>query len=89
MQSYGSLASEDSSKVDDALLDRYTQIKKQFHSLQWVVLEEDLVISPTCEEGVDGTFPRKTNGEMAWNGPGIPFHGFSAQPQCRRAMLKT
>lgn len=65
MQSYGSLASEDSSKVDDALLDRYTQIKKQFHSLQWVVLEEDLVISPTCELGVAGSIPGRTDSQKA------------------------
>ena len=45
-----------------------SQPKKQTHSLQWVLLEEDLVISPTCVLSVVGTAKR------AWNDPGICIH---------------
>ena len=54
------------------------QLKMQTHSLQRVLLGEDLVISPTCEVGVAGSIPRRANWERAWNGPGIPLHGFLA-----------
>ena len=57
-----------------------SQPKKQTHSLQWVLLGEDLVIYPTCEVGVAGLVPGRTNCEMAWIGPGIPRCGFSNQP---------
>ena len=31
-------------------------------------------------EGLPGLIPGRTNYERAWIGPGIPLHGFSAQP---------
>ena len=62
MQAYGSLALEDNLEVGEAVLGRCSiflhlhapvpsssQPKKQIHSLQWVLLGEDLVISPTLE----------------------------------------
>ena len=61
MQVYGSLALEDNLDVGKAVLGdafpvfapvpSHSQSKKQTHSLQWVLLGEDLVISPTCEVG--------------------------------------
>ena len=54
-----------------------SQPKKQTYSLPWVLLGEDLVISPTCEVGVAGLIPGKTNCERAWIGPEIPLHDFS------------
>ena len=58
MQAYGSLALEDNSEVgEDVVFPASTPVpsssqpKKQTHSLQWVLLGEDLVISPTCEVG--------------------------------------
>ena len=66
MQAYGSLASEDNSKVGEAVVGSdvifpasapvpsSSQPKKQTHSLQWVHLEEDLLIFPNCEVGVPG-----------------------------------
>ena len=58
--------------------------KEPTHSFQWVLLGETLVISPSCEVGVVGSIPGRFNIERAWNGPVIPFHGFSGQPQCPR-----
>ena len=34
----------------------------------------------SCEMGVAGSIPRKTNCDRTWTDPGILFHGFSAQP---------
>ena len=63
MQAHGSLALEDRSEVGEgrcsadvvfpasAPVPFSSQPKKQTHSLQWVLLGEDVVISPTCEVG--------------------------------------
>ena len=42
-----------------------SQPKKHTHSSQWVLLGEDLVISPICEVGVTGSIPKRTNCERA------------------------
>ena len=34
---------------------------KDTHSLQWVILGENLVISPTCEVGGHGLIPRSND----------------------------
>ena len=87
MQVYGSLALEDNSEVGEAVLGdagvfplsepvhSSSQPKKQTRSLQWVLLGEDLMISPTCEGGggVASSIPTRTNCERAWI-------GFSDQP---------
>ena len=51
-----------------------SQPKKQTHSLQWVLL--GFGDFPISEVGVAGSVPEKINFERAWNGPGIPLHGF-------------
>ena len=62
MQVYCSLSLKDNSELFEEVLGRCSipvsvpvpsssQTKKQTYSLQWVLLaEDDLVISPTCEE---------------------------------------
>ena len=93
MQVYGRLALEDNSEVGEVVLGKCSiscictpvpsssQPKKQTHSLQWVLLGEDLVSSPsTCEVGVAGSIPGRTDCERAWIGPGIPLHNLSDQP---------
>ena len=65
MQAYDNLALEDKSGVDVVFPESApgpsrSQTKKQTHCLQWVLLGEDLVISPTCEGGgVAGSIPGK------------------------------
>ena len=60
MPAYGSLALEDNLEVREAVLDRFSispsapvlyisHPNKQTHSLQRVLLGDDLVISPTCD----------------------------------------
>ena len=65
MQVYGSLALEDNSELvkqrwedvafpTSAPVPSSSKPKKQTYSLQWVLLGDNLVISPTCEERVAG-----------------------------------
>ena len=44
------------------------------------LLGEHLAISPTCEVGVAGLSPRRTNCKRARNGLGMPLHDFTAKP---------
>ena len=55
-----------------------SQLKKQTQSVQYILLGEDLVIYLTCKVEVAGSITYK----RAWNGSGIPLHGFLAQSQC-------
>ena len=60
------------------------QPKKQTHSLQWVLMAEDFVISPTCEVGFDS---RK---DQLWKDPTLVLRVKSAtwQPMvCRKPGL--
>ena len=55
-----------------------SQSKKKTHSLQWVLLEKDLVLLPTFEGRDTGSISKSINSERAWNGPELPFYGLLA-----------
>ena len=84
-QAYDSLALEDKLEIGKAVLGKCS-ISCISTPAFWLpakeaaLLEEDLVVSPACEAGVAGLILVRINCEIAWNGLGIPRHGFSAQP---------
>ena len=97
IQAYGSLALENNSEVGEALLGICSLYLHQCllapskrcrpTGCNGSFLGGDLVISPTCEVGFAGSVLGRINCEKAWNGHGIPLHGFLAQLKCPRAKL--